>query len=257
MSVQQKHANDSSKPCWYCSDSLPVPHAMFTRRGGTGSSPYDSLNLSTSVGDDPDSVQHNRQLLKTWVPHKHMVSANQVHGNRVQVAEDIYSDRQYSQCDALVTNQPGIGLLVQQADCQAILLYDPVQKVIGAVHSGWRSSTLNIIGKTVTVLKKHFRVRPENIVAVISPSLGPCCAEFIHYRDELPPPFHTWQTSPNFFNFWAISKMQLIEAGISNKKIDISKICTECNTDFFSYRRVTKKGDVTTGRNGSLIVLPG
>ena len=255
MSILQhkNHAPDGVQ--WYSTDLLSIPHAMFCRSGGVSGHPYASLNLSFGVGDDTDSVKGNRQRLKQWLGIQYFVSAVQVHGDQVAIAEDIKQDTEFRETDSLITREPGVGLLIQQADCQAVLLHDPVQKVIAAVHNGWRGSTLNIIAKTVTAMHDYYGVNPDTLKAVISPSLGPCCAEFINFQQELPKSFHTRQVTPCHFDFWAISRDQLMEAGLKDTNIETAGICTVCNKDFFSYRRAVRQGNGVTGRNGSVIAL--
>ncbi|MDU9048941.1 MAG: peptidoglycan editing factor PgeF [Candidatus Electrothrix sp. Rat3] len=239
---------------------ITTPHAMFSRQGGVSASPFTGLNLSFSVGDDPAAVSQNREKVKRHLNVQHLASAVQVHGDQVTVVEDITSDREYKDTDALVTGQKGVGLLIQQADCQAVLLHDPQRKVIGAVHSGWKGSVANIIAKTVRAMQEHFGTSPKDLRAVISPSLGPCCAEFNNYKQELPASFQQWQGSENHFDFWTISRWQLREAGVRNENIEVIGICTMCNEDFFSYRRASKTENLRgkpggTGRNGSVISL--
>ncbi len=180
----------------------------------------------------------------------------QVHGTSVLLVKDRQQITETEKADAMITDVAGIGLLIQQADCQAILLYDPVRNVIAAVHSGWRGSVHNIIAQTIQYMQQNHAVRPSDITAVISPSLGPCCGEFVNYQAELPLDFHSFQTTKNHFDFQAISCRQLIRSGVDEKKIDTVKKCTVCNTDFFSYRRAVRRGDGQTGRNGSIIALP-
>ncbi len=219
--------------------------------------PYTSLNLSYGVGDREAAVLANRQLLKTELEVEYLASARQVHGDRVfTVSTSITQDLEFKDCDALITNQPGIGLMIQQADCQAILLHDPVQGAIAAIHSGWQGSVRNIITKTITALIEGFGSRAKDIRAVISPSLGSCCGEFKNYAQELPVAFHCFQVNPNYFDFWAISRDQLQRVGITRENIEICAICTVCNRDFFSYRRAGREGNRITGRNGSMIMLP-
>ncbi|CAK8711886.1 Purine nucleoside phosphorylase [Candidatus Electrothrix laxa] len=236
---------------------ITTPHAIFSRQGGISTSPFASLNLSFSVGDDPAAVSHNREEAKRLLNVQYLASAVQVHGDQVTVVKDITCDQEYKDTDALITEQKGVGLLIQQADCQAVLFYDPQRKAIAAVHSGWRGSVKNIIARTVRAMQEHFGTSPEDLRAVISPSLGPCCAEFVHYAKELPELFHQWQVTNNYFDFWAISRWQLREAGLRNGHIEVIGICTVCERDFFSYRRATKEqGRVgVTGRNGSVIAL--
>ncbi len=240
---------------WYSSDLLSIPHAMLCRCGGVSSNSFATLNLSFGVGDDSDNVQVNRQQLKQWLGIDYLVSAVQVHGDQVVIAENIRQDKEFAEADGLITNEPGVGLLIQQADCQAVLLHDPKQGVIGAVHNGWRGSTLNIIAKTIAAMHAYYGVNPDTLKAVISPSLGPCCAEFINYQQELPKSFHARQVSPFHFDFWAISRDQLTEAGLIDTNIETAGICTVCSKDFFSYRRAVRQGSGVTGRNGSVIAL--
>lgn len=241
---------------WYSSNLIATPHAMFTRHGGFSFSPFAGLNLGSMVGDDSNLVLQNRKLLKQTIKIQHLVSAIQVHGDRIIIAENIREDSEFNDADALITNQAGVGLLIQQADCQAILLHDPVQDVIAAIHSGWKGSVLNIAAKTIARMQKNFATSPADIKAVISPSLGSCCAEFVNCQMELPESFYAYQVKPCYFDFWEISRNQLIEAGILNTNIDITRLCTSCSDDFFSYRKAVRQSDGRTGRNGSVIALP-
>jgi YfiH family protein len=229
---------------------------MFASSGGASRSPFAGLNLSFGVGDDSDAVTLNRQQVKKHFDLQYLVSARQVHGKRIIIAEDIKQDTEFADCDAIISSQPGIGLLIQQADCQAVLLHDPVQNIIAAVHSGWRGSVLNITGKTVAAMLNHYNTNAADLRAVISPSLGPCCAEFINYRQELPESFHDRQVRPGYFDFPAITRSQLTDAGLVRKNIETAGICTKCSRDFFSYRRAVREGNGITGRNGSVISLP-
>jgi len=256
MNVKRYQGSAPDALEWYSTDCISAVHGMFTRSGGVSVSPFAGFNLSFAVGDVPDAVRENRQQLKKCLGLEYLVSAGQVHGDRLAVVEDIGQDTELTGYDGLITSQPGVGLLIQQADCQAVLIHDPVEKVVAAVHSGWRGSTLNISGKTVTVMEKNFGVNPADLRVVISPSLGPCCAEFSNYRLELPRLFHTWQVKPCYFDFWAITRSQLTAAGVMEKNIVTAAICTECSKDFFSYRRAVKRGNGITGRNGSVIALP-
>lgn len=235
-----------------------LPHGMFCRHGGISEAPFASLNLSYTVGDSPEAVTTNRQLVKQCLGVEHLVSARQVHGERMVLAKNVQQDTEYTDADALITQQRGVGLLIQQADCQAVLLYDPVQEVIAAVHSGWKGSVLNIIAATVRTMMKECGTNPVDLRAVISPSLGPCCAEFINWPQELPTSMHRHQVRENYFDFWAISREQLLLEGVPEEQIETVGICTVCNHDFFSYRRVSKAQGKPgiTGRCASVIALP-
>ena len=226
------------------------------RYGGVSHPPFSTLNLSYGVGDDPSAVTENRRRFKEQLGVKHLLSANQVHGDSLFIArEELDEDLEVDGVDALITDRMGLGLMIQQADCQGVTLFDPDLPAIAAIHCGWKGNVLNIIGKTVATMTEQYGSRPDTLQASISPSLGPCCAEFIHHAKELPPTFLAFQGKENYFDFWEISKMQLIEAGLVTDHIQISSRCTSCSADHFSYRRACRQGDGRTGRCATGIAL--
>jgi YfiH family protein len=156
-----------------------------------------------------------------------------------------------SPADALITDVPGIRLLIQTADCQAVLLVDPEKRVVANIHCGWRGSVVDLIVRVVERMKQEFGCQPGRMTAAIAPSLGPCCAEFIHYRDELPKRLWPFRVGENHFDFWEISRNQLFAAGLPTDQIHVAGMCTRCNPHlFFSYR-----ADHRTGRFSSFIGL--
>lgn len=245
-----------ARPPYYTSALLPVPHGMFTCAGGVSNGHFASLNLSYHVGDRDELVGRNRELARSALGLARLLSVHQVHGDRVLAATDQGASEEVAGYDAIISNQPGVGLLIQQADCQAVLLADEKMGVVAAVHCGWRGSVLGIIAKTIARMHEVFGVEPEELRAVISPSLGPCCAEFVNFRRELPEWMHTYQAQPAYFDFWAISRRQLTDAGLHASRIDTAGLCTRCGTDFFSHRRASRTANGVTGRNGSIIGLP-
>lgn len=232
-------------------NSSRIAHGCFSRHGGVSEGAFQSLNVSFHVEDETDNVHKNRKRIKETLDLDLLVSAKQVHGDKVYVvSEKPIVDVEVEEYDGLITNISGIGLMVQQADCQAVLLFDPVRMAVGIIHVGWRGSVANIIQKTVDGMSAAFNTNPRDLLAGISPSLGFCCAEFVNYKKELPQSFHAYQVKPNYFDFWAISRDQLISVGVKPDNIEASGVCTFCNTDYFSYRR-----DKTTGRCASVIGL--
>ncbi len=257
-----------------------IKHAVFTRNSGKSRKPYNSLNVGFGVGDEDQNVVENREILSRCIGATDLIFMDQVHGTRVLViAEDdapfLPDDTKNSTesdsiavlnnasggfdpdaeqglvGDALITNTPENFLVVQVADCQSILLYDPMVKVVSNIHSGWRGSINNIIGSTVQAMTTYFGCASSDIVAGIGPSLGPCCAEFINYKKEIPEKFWQYKGADNHFDFWSASLDQLCQAGVLSENIDLSRICTKCNTDlFFSFR-----GEGATGRFATLIGL--
>lgn len=229
---------------------------FFTREGGVSRTPFSSLNLSHGVGDSVADVAENRHRIKLQFAVDRMISAQQVHSDKIYRVEKIFDqDTEVQGYDALVTAEVNIVLLIQQADCQAVLLHDPKRHVIAAVHCGWRGSVAGIIGKTVAAMQSWYLSEPSDLSAYIGPSLGPCCAEFINYRSELPSWMHEYRVQPTYFDFWEISRQQLSAAGLADKKISVTRQCTCCSDEFFSYRRACRQNNRVTGRHGSAICL--
>ncbi len=221
-------------------------HGIFTRLGGASPPPFDSLNcryhrpFGTGEGDAPENVSQNRKALAEWLGINKTAFIRQVHGTsvlQIKNSTDLNAARTVP-ADAMVTDLPDVLLCTKLADCQAVLLFDPFRRVIANIHSGWRGSIADIIGHTVTLMKTVFCCDPARMVAGISPSLGPCCAEFINYQKEIPKAFWKYKDDRDHFDFWRISLDQLQAAGVPGTGIEAAPICTCCHTDlFFSYRK--------------------
>ncbi|MGD2098649.1 MAG: peptidoglycan editing factor PgeF [Desulfobacterales bacterium] len=234
-----------------------IRHGIFTRHFGNSRAPFASLNVSFGLGDPDDHIQQNRRVIARAMGGHDLVCARQVHGDQVLLLNPDQSGADDGEAcplgtgDAMATATAGKLLMIQLADCQSILLYDTTRQVVANIHSGWRGSIRNIAGRTVNAMKKRFGSNPANLFAGIGPSLGPCCAEFIHYRKEIPERFWSYKVLQHHFDFWTISHDQLCAAGVSPDHIENSNICTRCNTAlFFSYR-----GEGQTGRFASVIGL--
>ena len=219
---------------------------VFSRLGGVSNPPFESLNLGSAEGDQAEDVERNRRAVAACFGHRPMVWLKQVHGNDILVLKKGGPPVDFSQrprADAVITDIPGLMLAIKLADCQGVLLHDPVKGVTAAVHSGWRGSVLNIIGQTINRLVTEFGCAPDDIQAGISPSLGPCCAEFVNYRAELPESFQRYKDDRDHFDFWQISRDQMTAAGLEENNIETAGLCTSCRTDlFFSYRREGRTG---------------
>jgi len=216
-------------------ESCPsLAHGVFNRYGSTKAG---NFNLAPGNGDKETEANTNLDLVSDTLGLKSLVFAGQVHGDRSLVVRTNQAHEMLNGYDALITRESGLGLLITVADCQGVVLHDPRQQVLALVHNGWRGSVVNILGKTISRLVNEFSVHPEDILAGISPSLGPCCAEFVHYRKELPEDFQKYHVGGRHFDFWAISRDQLTTAGIKPENIEVAGVCTKCSHEFFSYRR--------------------
>lgn len=245
-------------------------HGVSTRHGGKSRAAYDSLNLGLHVEDQQADVVENRRLFcqALGVEHKKIVTCQQVHGEKiVKVTGEMagMGSVDYSStvpdADGLITNVPGIPLMLFFADCTPILLVDPVEKAIGLAHGGWKGTVASIGSKTVAEMQKEYGCKPENMFAAIGPSIGPCCYEVgIEVVEKFKASF------PGFWsqlveakangkynlNLWEANRLQLAEAGILPDRIDVAGVCTSCNNrQFFSYR--ADKGK--TGRIAALLCI--
>ncbi len=234
-----------------------LSHGVFARHGGVSKPPFATLNLAWNIGDSQDAVHENALRVKNAVGVRQLAASLQVHGDKIHAVDEEALEKAKTECgvllmpagDALATQLPGVGLMIKIADCQAIFLVDPVRRVIANVHCGWRGSVQELPVKAVTFLEERFGCRPADLFAAISPSLGPCCAEFRNYRDELPASFLPFQSKPLHFDFWAISRKQLTDCGVKPQNIETADRCTVCETrDFFSFR-----GEGDTGRMAAVI----
>lgn len=232
-------------------------HGVFDRRGGVSLAPYASLNASWTIGDQESAVRQNLERIKSALGVAELIAAPQVHGDTVLVIDEETLPpldprlpvRLTPPADALVTRLDGLGLMIKVADCQAVFLVDPVRQVVANVHCGWRGSVQGILGKVVLLLHERFQSRPADLMAAVSPSLGPCCAEFRNYPQELPEVFLPFKVGTNHFDFWAISRRQLRDAGLLAEHIEIAGQCTVCGADrFFSYR-----AEKATGRMAAVV----
>jgi YfiH family protein len=216
-----------------------ITHGVFLRQ----------LDMGSRLNESEDIITTNREQLKETLQLPNLHWLHQVHGTTIAPIQQ-HSAETPCEGDALITNVPGKALMVRHADCQATLIYDPVTRVVAAVHSGWRGSVQNIYSAVVQQLKAY-GCRAENLLVGISPSLGPQNAEFVNYRQELPEAFWDYQVRPTYFDFWSISFDQLKACGILPHHIEIARQCTVANADdFFSYRR-----DKSTGRHGTVIMF--
>ena len=226
-----------------------LEHLIFTRHGGVSSAPFASLNVSYDTGDEAAKVKENMRRVQAASHCSSLIYARQSHSGNIEIFHQYPSvdpaiTYPLDGKDGFITQLPGLLMMIKVADCQAILLYDPNKKVASIVHAGWRGSVSNIAGNATHLMQTQFNCNPKDIIAGVGPSLGPCCAEFRNWPQELPPRFSSFQVSENHFDFWAISQHQLLEAGLRQENIEVAELCTKCHPQvFYSYR-----GEGETGR---------
>jgi YfiH family protein len=183
----------------------------------------------------------------------------QTHSTNIKIVQSL-NENFFPETDALVTNQPGICLNVQTADCVPVFLYDPKLRAIAIIHAGWRGTVGQIVLKTVGTLVEEYNSSPENIVAVIGPSISPVVYEvgeevISEVEKNIPSANEVYSSiSPQkaLLNLWAANRNLLLEAGLKPANIEISGYCTFTDKEkFYSARRDGRH----TGRQISGIML--
>ncbi len=245
-------------------------HGFSTRLGGVSGGRFASLNFRAS-GPEPDdraNVQENyrRFCAALGADPAGLVLSKQVHEDTVRHVTGADRGKNFIvpadyTADALVTDEPGLSLMVFSADCIILLLHDPVTRSIGAVHAGWRGTALDLPAKTVREMGRLFGAKPENIRIAIGAGIGPCCFE-THSdvpdamraafgggaEDYIKPRGAKWTVDLKAINAW-----RLREAGAAAERIDVCPLCTACRPDLYWSHRIT--GD-RRGVQGALIGLP-
>ena len=244
-------------------EGISVPHCFTTRLGGVSSGSQASLNLAVGRGDSLENVERNLRILADALefdPEK-LVMTHQTHSDLVRAVTAADANglchRNYPDCDGLVTDTPGVALLVFTADCTPVLLHDPVTGAVGAVHAGWRGTVGEIAGKAVDAMARCYGSRPEDIRAAVGPNIGPCHFET---NADVPEALEAalgpwvWQwidrgEGKYFPDLKAINAEILRLRGVRN--VEISDACTYCDPRRFWSHRYTR-GE--RGSQGALIV---
>jgi YfiH family protein len=227
------------------------------RHGGFSQPPFDSLNLGSHVGDDPTTVQKNREALKVVLPNE-PIWLNQVHGTQVIDADCRNDWSDVPSADASVTSTPGKVLAIMTADCLPVLLASSDGKVVGAAHAGWRGLAAGVIEQTVALMRIKQTQQAQtqsDIIAYLGPAIGPHAFEvgsevrdiFMVQNPASAACFEQLKENGKYLaDIYGLATLRLNALGV--EQIQGGDECTLQNPDYFSYRR-----DQQTGRMGSFI----
>ena len=241
--------------------SKNVLNAVFTRQGGISPEPWNSLNLSISVGDDPARVAENRvhafnslgrnpaSLHDAWL----------IHGTDVIFADAPRSlDQPTQKADIIFTDNPEVSLFMRFADCVPLLFHDPKKNVIGISHAGWMGTVKGVAEVSVQAMEERYGSKPQDIVVGIGPSISVDHYEVgeevaIQFREKYGKDAEQVVQSRDgqiYLDLWTANALQLQKMGV--EQIQISGLCTACNLDdWYSHR--AEKGK--TGRFGALLAM--
>ena len=230
-----------------------VRHGFSTRKGGVSAGALESLNLRGYIhGDQKENVEENyrRFCAAIGVDAKKVVLSQQEHKDHIRVvtAQDagkgLWRERNYQAVDGLITNVPDMVLTVFSADCNVILLHDPVRKAVGACHAGWRGTALGIAAKTVVAMSEQFGTDPGDVKAAIGPAIGQCCFETdedvpLALRDALGEQVSAYMELRGekwHIDLKSINALWLEKAGVNT--VDICDHCTMCRPDLYWSHRL-------------------
>ncbi|MDX8406291.1 MAG: peptidoglycan editing factor PgeF [Mariprofundus sp.] len=227
-----------------------------TRTGGVSPAPFDTFNF----GPDIDAAAHINENISRLMLHTKLSSpphqAVQVHTCRhiwCHGPGTMHTD----QADIILTRRPATAVAVRTADCLPILLADPAQGIVAAVHAGWRGTAATVAARAVHEMLNH-GARAENIIASLGPCIGPCCFQIgsdaaTALALSVSGAEHCIQAEPLRADLAGINRLQLINSGLYPAHIESKPLCTTCDpATFFSYRRDGHR----SGRHLAVVAAP-
>lgn len=231
-----------------------VIHGFSTRMGGVSTGEFSTMNFSFLRGDKRENVLENYRRFSEALGfcHEDLVLSAQIHETRIRkVTEKDKGDGilrpTMPGVDALVTNVPGIPLYTSYADCVPLVFYDPMQKVIAMAHSGWRGTVARIGKKMVEYMEKEYGCQAKDMIAAIGPSI---CKDCYEVSEDVAAAFSHIFTKENLsevleekgngkyqLDLWKANEKILLETGIRKEHLDVTDLCTCCNSEkLFSHR---------------------
>lgn len=241
-----------------------VRHTFSTRLGGVSSGKWATMNLSFNRGDDKAAVLKNYEILcgAVGINTENLVLSGQTHTNNVKIVDKTDCGRgitkqSFTDVDGLITNERGVALVTQYADCTPLIFCDPVNSVIATSHAGWRGTVKQIGKVTVEKMVSYFGSNPKDIVAAIGPSISSCCYEvdepvfdeFSKAGFNLEDIFFKKSNGKYMLDLKKANYEILLKSGILPENIDIADLCTCCNSaEFHSHR-------ATGGERGNLAAI--
>ncbi len=243
-----------------------IRHGFSTRLGGVSSGVFATMNFGVDSSPDQDTqdniVENYKRIMESMgVDVNSIVISRQVHKTNIRrVSEEdrgkgLFVPADYEEIDGLITDRPGLVLVTKYADCVPLYFVDLRKKAIGLTHSGWRGTVAKIGRITVEEMARSFDSDPEDILAVVGPSICQACYEIgeevaREFKSAFPSDWKDILIEKDCGKYqcdlWAANRIVLSEAGLRPENIHISGVCTCCNSDLlFSHRKMG-------GKRGSL-----
>ena len=233
-----------------CFEEIPwLAHGFSTRSGGVSTGDFASMNLSFTRGDHAEDAMENFRRFgqAIGIAPENMILTHQTHTTCVRPAgrsdrgKGIFTPRDEDGVDGFITNEPGCAIVTFFADCVPLFFVDEKKKVIGSSHSGWRGTAGRMGRATVQAMKETYGCNPEDLVAVIGPSICGSCYEVSgdvaqEFLREFPQAqcrdfLKSKGNDKYLLDLWKANAYILADAGIPEEKIHISGVCTHCHPD--------------------------
>lgn len=245
-----------------------IKHGFFLKNGGVSKGVYDSLNFRLYGKDNIEDVFKNFEIVKKELMFNEVYKAKQNHTDNILILDNNNKDKytinkiNQEEYDAYITNL-SLPTIVTTADCNAIIIYDPINKVVANIHSGWKGTILQIYLKVCNILKKKFNSNYSDLIVCIGPSIRKCC--FTSKEESFKNKFtKVWDYENKYIDLIEdtyhidllyVIKKDLTNLGIKAENIYDCNICTLCNDNCFSYRRCLRNKDLDYGTMGCFVSL--
>lgn len=231
-----------------------IRHCFTTKQGGVSEGCFATMNLGFNRGDSNINVLENYERIagKLGLSTKNFVLTKQIHEATVLrvTSEDrgngIFFEQKFDGVDGFVTNEKNVVLTAFFADCVPLFFYDPVNQAIGISHAGWKGTVLKIGPQTVKKMQLEFGTDPKDLLVGIGPSIGKCCYEVsedvkkqfdLSFNDDIIASVAYPRKDKYLLDLWKTNEMSLIDCGVKKEHIEISNVCTQCNSsNFYSHR---------------------
>ncbi len=238
-----------------------VKHLFSTRCGGVSEGIFGTMNLSYARGDKKEAVDENYRRIAKVLECKvsDIVCSDQTHTTNIRkitkadCGKGVVKDKDYTDVDGLVTNEAGIVLTTFYADCVPLYFLDPVKRVIGLAHSGWRGTVGRIGAKMIAMMTEEYGCKKEDILAAVGPSICQDCYEVSEdvagqFLKEFGEDVLAAGKEPGKYqlDLWKANELVFLQEGLLPKQITVTDICTCCNSELLFSHRASK------GQRGNL-----
>ena len=233
-----------------------VEHLFTTKEGGVSEGDFATMNVSFTRGDDEEAVLENYRRIGNifGVELTDIVVSHQTHTTNVMrvTREDggkgVVFDRDYQDIDGLITNEKNLVLCTMYADCVPLYFVDVKNMAIGLSHSGWKGTAGQMGKRTLERMAEEFGTKPEDVYATIGPSICMDCYEVsadvieafckVFTKEEMNIISYEKENGKYQLDLWKANEIILLNAGVLPEHIEVTRLCTHCNSDrMFSHRR--------------------